>query len=83
MPTYTFKDTNTGKEKTVMMTIAERTKYLEDNPHIQQLIVSAPGIGDPIRLGIVKPDSGFIDRVKEIKDSHYGSTINTGNITNL
>ncbi len=81
MPTYTFLNTNTGEQLTEIMSIAEREEYLASNPHIQQQIVSAPSLGDSIRLGLKKPDNGFRDRLREIKKAHSKgltkSTVNT------
>ena len=62
------------------MSMAEREEYLKANPHIQQQL-AAPALGDPIRLGLRKPDNGFRDRLKEIKKQHSRgltrSSINT------
>lgn len=81
MPTYTFLNTDTGESFTEIMSMSEREEYLASNPHIQQQIVSAPSLGDPIRLGLRKPDNGFRDRLKEIKKAHSRgftrSTVNT------
>ena len=38
MPTYTFENTKTGKVYDEYMSISERETYLEQNPHIKQLI---------------------------------------------
>lgn len=70
MPNYTFLNTTTGETFTEIMSISEREEYLKANPNIQQQIVSAPSLGDPIRLGLKKPDNGFRDRLKEIKKAH-------------
>lgn len=70
MPTYLFKDLNTGEEQELFMSISEREQYLEDNPHMTQLVHGAPALGDPIRLGLRKPDDGFRDRLREIKKHH-------------
>ena len=81
MPTYTFLNTDSGETFTTIMSIAEREEYLKANPHIQQQLISAPALGDSIRLGLKKPDNGFRDRLKEIKKQHSKginrSTINT------
>lgn len=81
MPSYTFLNTDNGETFTVIMSISEREEYLKANPHINQQIVSAPSLGDPIRLGLKKPDDGFRDRLKEIKKHHSKgitkSTVNT------
>lgn len=81
MPTYTFLNTETGEQITEIMSISEREEFLRANPSFQQQIVSAPSLGDPIRLGLKKPDNGFRDRLKEIKKHHSKgftkSTVNT------
>jgi hypothetical protein len=81
MPSYTFLNTDSGEVFTTIMSIAEREDYLKANPHIQQQLISAPALGDSIRLGLKKPDNGFRDRLKEIKKAHSKgitkSTVNT------
>jgi hypothetical protein len=81
MPSYTFLNTESGEVFTTIMSIAEREDYLKANPHIQQQLISAPALGDSIRLGLKKPDNGFRDRLKEIKKHHSKgitkSTVNT------
>lgn len=81
MPSYTFLNTETGETFTSIMSMSEREEYLAQNPHVQQQIVSAPALGDSIRLGLRKPDDAFRDRLKEIKKAHSTrytkSTVNT------
>lgn len=77
MPTYNFKNKKTGEEFTTFMFMSELKPYLENNPDIEQMINTFSGIGDPIRMGMQKPDSGFRDVLKEIKKKHRRSTINT------
>ena len=77
MPTYTFKnnDTNEVFEKT--MKIAERDQYVQNNPNLTQVITGAPSIGDPVRLGIRRPDDNFRDVLKNVKHHHKKDNINT------
>jgi hypothetical protein len=70
VPSYTFKNLDTEEVYTTVMSISEREDFLKSNPHMQQVIHSAPALGDSIRLGIRKPDNGFRDRLKEIKKAH-------------
>ena len=77
MANYTFLDTKTNKEFDINMPISELDDYKAQNPHLQQLIKTAPAIADPTRLGIKKPDSGFRDVLKKVKKAHRGSTVNT------
>ena len=81
MPSYTFLNTLSGELFTTIMSMSEREDFLVNNPHMHQQLVSAPAIGDSIRLGLRKPDDAFRDRLKEIKkNAQRGisrSTINT------
>lgn len=73
MPTYSFRNTETNEEFEKILSMAERESYLNDNPHIKQTFKKAPGIGDPVRLGLRKPDDGFRDVLREVKNHHGGS----------
>jgi len=73
MPTYDFRDTNTQEEFSKLMSIAAKEEYLAANPHIQQLMTGFLGIGDPVRLGLKKPDANFRDVLKKAKENHPGS----------
>ena len=80
MPTYTFKDTNTGEIFDKVMKIAEREEYLKSNPHLES-VISAPMLVDPIRLGGIRPPSGFKEVLKNIHDRSPGSQLKkNGNI---
>lgn len=78
MPTYTFRDENNNQqviEKS--MRISELDEFKLQNPHLTQLIVGAPAIGDPVRLGLKKPDAGFRDVLKNVQHHHKKNNINT------
>lgn len=77
MPTYLFINKQTNEQFEKFMTISERDKFVVDNPNVEQLVNGFPGMADPTRLGLRKPDSEFRDRLKEIKNSHKRSTVNT------
>jgi hypothetical protein len=80
MPTYSFKNKKTGEEFEDFMTMDALDKFLKNNRHIEQTITQAPALGDPIRLGLKKPDAAFRDRLKEIKKKHsQGATRSTVN----
>jgi hypothetical protein len=78
MPSYNFKNINTGEEWTTIMSNTEREEFLEQNKHIQQQLNSAPALGYSI---IKKPPDSFRDVLKEIKKKNSRgfsrSTINT------
>jgi len=77
MPTYKFFNHQTNEEFVEFMTISERDKLLEENPHLEQLVHGFPGTADPTRLGLRKPDDNFRDVLKTIKSKHRRSTVNT------
>ena len=80
MPTYSFRNKETGEEFDEIMSISKLDQYKIDNPQLEQLL-GTPPIGDPIRLGMKKPDDTFRDILKQIKKNNDGkrirSTINT------
>ena len=73
MPSYSFKNTETGEEWEELLTISEREKFLEQNPHIQQLpsMVSIVG-GHGYRI---KNDSGWKENMSRIAEAHPGSPL--------
>ena len=79
MPIYTFADTSKEPEEFMEFTmkIAELDQFKLDNPHLQQIILRAPSIGDAHRLGLIKPDDGFRDVLKNVKHHHKKDNINT------
>ena len=59
MPTYTFRDKNTGDEWTERMSIAERETFLIENPHIEQKIVAIATVDSWGICGGAKPPADF------------------------
>ena len=77
MPTYDFKNKDTGEVFEKMMKIAEKEQYLKDNPNMESYIGTAPAMGDPVRLGVRKVDNGFRDVLQQIHHRTPGSNLNT------
>jgi hypothetical protein len=75
MPTYTFKDNDTGVVYDEFMGMSERETYLEENPHISQVPVMFSYVGDHIMGVGPKVDSGFNERLQQIANSHPGSPL--------
>ena len=73
MPTYTFKDNDTGLEFDEFMAMSEKDKYLKDNPHINQVPTMFAFVGDHIMGVGPKTDGGFNERMEQIANSHPGS----------
>lgn len=44
MPLYDFRNKDTGEVITKMMSIASRQEFLDENPHLEQVILRAPPI---------------------------------------
>ena len=73
MPSYSFRNTETGDEWEDILTISEREKFLEQNPHVQQLpsmVSIVGGHGDRI-----KNDSGWKENMSRIAEAHPGSPL--------
>tara|TARA_R110000822_G_scaffold147475_1_gene286471 strand:+ start:473 stop:805 length:333 start_codon:yes stop_codon:yes gene_type:complete len=68
MPTYSFRNTETGEEYDEFMKIKERTAFLENNPHIQAVPTAAGFIaGHDYNK---KLDGGFKDTMSRIAEAH-------------
>lgn len=80
MPTYHFKNNDTGEEFSEQMMISELDEYVAKNPHLTQ-IPTAPMIVTSVDSGRRKPDQGFRDILRHIKKGNSKgltkSTINT------
>tara|TARA_B110000967_G_C18893381_1_gene568918 strand:- start:3724 stop:3957 length:234 start_codon:yes stop_codon:yes gene_type:complete len=76
MPTYQYKNEETGEISDHFMSIAKMEQFDIDNPHMKK-IIHAPAIGDSVRLGIKRTPDSFNDMLKTIKKTNAGSDINT------
>jgi hypothetical protein len=75
MPTYDFRNKETGEVFERIMKIAEKEQYLIDNPHIEQALLSAPAFtGDHITI---KKDTGFKEVLQKIDERSPGSQLRT------
>jgi hypothetical protein len=57
MPVYTFENNKTNEEFDLTLSYDEMLKFIEDNPHVNQ--VFRMNIVDPVGAGITKPPSDF------------------------
>lgn len=76
MPTYSFRNKETLQEYELKMKISEKEDYLKENPQVVQIFKNFPGIVDPVRIGLRKPDAGFRDVLKNVKSIHKKNNIN-------
>lgn len=69
MPTYTFRDKKTEAEFDKIMMIAELDPYLDENPHLEQVITS--GIKIVHERGThLKVDDGFKEVISKVKETY-------------
>lgn len=74
MPTYSFRNKDTGEVFDKIMRWQHRQEYLSHNPHIEP-IIGAPAIGDSVRLGIRTTDNGFKEVLSKINSNVYKSNL--------
>ena len=77
MPTYNFRDKITGNIIEQFMSIKAMEQFLIDNPQYETYHDTPPQLGDAIRMGLKKPDDAFRDKLKDIKNKHRRSVVNT------
>ena len=75
MPSYTLYDEKSGIEWTESLSIAERTKFLDDNKQIRQVVVPVAVVGDHVMGVGPKTDGGFEERMSQIANAHPGSPL--------
>jgi len=76
MPTYTFKDKNTGEVFDKVMKMSELDPFREENPHLET-VIHAVAFGDPTKLsGSRKYDTGFKEVLQRIHEKTPGSELN-------
>ena len=73
MPLYDFIDTNTGEQFSTFMKIAEKESFLEENPHVQSLILGAPSLARG--TGTMKNDNGWKENLSRIAEAHPNSAL--------
>lgn len=75
MPTYTFRNKETGETFDQFMTIASREQFLKENPNLESIISGAPMMMDPVRAGVRKVDNGFKEVLQKIHSRTPGSKL--------
>jgi hypothetical protein len=75
MPTYIFRNTETGEQIEKMMKISELDSFREQNPQLETVIQS-PMICDPVRVGVRKMDTGFKEVLQKVHERSPGSKLN-------
>lgn len=76
MPTYTFRNKETGDTFDQFMTISSREQFLKENPNLEPVINGAPMVCDPVRVGARKMDTGFKEVLQKVHEQTPGSRLN-------
>ena len=72
MPTYSFRNNDTGEEWEEFFSISGKEEFLKENDHIVQLPSLVSIVGD---VGGIKNDSGWKDNMSRIAEAHPGSPL--------
>ena len=75
MPTYTFKNKNTGDFEEHVMKMSELDQFKSDNPHLERALVDVPSFGDPVRLGLRKNDDGWRETLARVAEKTPGGKV--------
>ena len=75
MPTYRFRNMNSGKEYDKFMSNDEREIYLKTHPLITQIYVPIAIVGDHIMGVGPKVDGGFTENMQRIAAAHPNSPL--------
>tara|TARA_R100000482_G_C5054783_1_gene114365 strand:- start:141 stop:440 length:300 start_codon:yes stop_codon:yes gene_type:complete len=72
MPTYSFKNNDTGEEWEEFFSISGKEEFLKENDHIVQLPSLVSIVSD---VGGIKNDGGWKDNMSRIAEAHPGSPL--------
>jgi hypothetical protein len=76
MPTYVFRNKETGEQFEQIMKISELDSFRVDNPHLET-VIQAVAFGDPTKLSSSRKfDSGFKEVLQKIHERSPGSELN-------
>lgn len=74
MPTYRFRDKDTGQEFDQFMSISAKEDFLKSNVNYEQVIQGAM-LGDSVRLGVRTNDNGFKEVLSRINSANPRSNL--------
>jgi len=74
MPTYSFRNKDTGDVFDVLLKLAERQPFLDANPELEQVHTGAPKIVSGV-AGQYKPDEGFNELLSKIGEANPHSPL--------
>jgi hypothetical protein len=75
MPTYVFRNKETGEQFEKIMKISELDTFRQENPQLETVIQSV-AFGDPTKLSSTRKfDTGFKEVLQRIHDKTPGSQL--------
>jgi len=74
MPTYSFRNKNTGDVAEVTMPISELENFKTKHPEVELVILCSEIVSG---INGIKPPDGFNDILKRIKQKNRNSTVRT------
>ena len=75
MPTYVFRNKETGEQFEKIMKISELDMFREENPQLET-IIQAVAFGDPTKLSSTRKfDTGFKEVLQRIHEKTPGSQL--------
>jgi hypothetical protein len=84
MPIYEFKNTITNEVFEKHMSYNDKELFLSENGNIKSHFSKFPGLCDPVRLGVTKPNEGWKEVLQKINERTPGSTLKDhSNLTQL
>jgi hypothetical protein len=76
MPTYVFRNKETGEQFEKILKISELDSFRAENPQLET-IIQAVAFGDPTKLSTTRKfDSGFKEVLQKIHERTPGSELN-------
>jgi hypothetical protein len=72
MPSYEFRDNETGEEFEAMMSISDKEEFLKDNPQVTQLLT---GMNIVAGVGGIRNDEGWNENLQRIAEAHPASSL--------
>lgn len=76
MPTYVFRNKETGEQFEKILKISELDSFRAENPQLET-VIQAVAFGDPTKLSTTRKfDSGFKEVLQKIHERTPGSELN-------
>jgi len=72
MATYTFRNKKTGEIEEHKFSVHKHQEFKDNNPHLEQVILTGPAFGDLVRMGMKGPDDGFKEVLSKINERTGG-----------